>query len=121
MIEKNKSRIIEKHTNTLEGDIIKEIFKNANTIAFLHQTISSPRGDYFRRKLLQILGTEVSVSDIEKMRSETGLRESQRHINKLLDLQFIELSKEGNYTIKYIQREMRQSSRFYVKSNSSKN
>lgn len=82
MIEKSKMRRIEQYVNALEGDIIKEIFKNADGVAFLHQTISSQRGNYFRRKLLQILETETSISEIEKMRSEVGLQESQRHIKK---------------------------------------
>lgn len=97
MIEKSKIRHIEQHVNALEGDIIKEIFKNADAVASLHQTVSSRRGNYFRRKLLQILETETSISEIEKKRSKVGLQESQRHINKLLELQLIDLSKEDNY------------------------
>ncbi len=101
MFKNNEDKVVdmnmEQQVNSLEGRVIKEIFKNANTIAPLHQTISSPRGDYFRRRLLQLLGTETNISEIEKLRSEAKLQESQRHINKLLELQLIELSREGSY------------------------
>lgn len=97
MMEKNKIGRIEEQVNTLEGEVIKEIFKNAEAVALFHQIISSPRGDYFRRKLLQLLEVESSISKIEKLRSGAGLKETQRHINKLLETQLIELAKEGNY------------------------
>lgn len=96
-IAKDTDMDLEQQANSLEGDVIKKLFKNANAVAFLHQTISSKRGDYFRRKLLHLLATESNISEIEKLRSEAGLQESQRHINKLLELQLIESTKEGSY------------------------
>jgi len=97
MFTSNKIMDIEQQINSLEGDVIKGIFKDADTIASLHQAISSPRGDYFRRRLLQLLATESNMSEIEKLRSEAQLRELQRHINKLSELQLISLSKEDIY------------------------
>jgi len=97
MFTNNKIIDIERQINSLEGDIIKEIFKNGNAIAFLHQTISSPRGDYFRRRLLQLLATETNISEIEKLRSEAQMQESPRHINKLSELQLISSCKEDTY------------------------
>jgi len=84
MNENNKIKDVEQHVTP-------------DALAFLHQTISSPRGDYFRRRVLQKLRDEASVSDIKKMRTEAGLRESQRHINKLLELKLIEKSNEATY------------------------
>jgi uncharacterized protein YbcI len=97
MVKNNKGSGLEQQANLLEGDIIKEIFKNADAIAFLHQTISSPRGNYFRRRLLQLLAVETSISEIENMRAEAQLRELQRHINKLSELQLISSCKEDTY------------------------
>ncbi len=97
MNEENRTKEMEQHINALEGKVIKEIFKSAESIALIHQTISSPRGDYFRRRLLQVLRTEVSALDIKKLRSEAGLQESQRHINKLLDLKLIETNQKDIY------------------------
>lgn len=96
---KNQERNVQlqQQAYELEGNVIKAIFKNAEAIAFLHQTISSVRGNNFHRRLLQILGTEASVSEIEQLRTRAGLNESERHINKLLDLQLIELSQESHY------------------------
>lgn len=92
MIEKNKN--IEQQANLLEGDIIREIFKNADTIARIHQAISSPRGDYYRRRLLQLFEAKTPLLVIEKQRSDAGIQESQRHINKLLELELIESDKD---------------------------
>ncbi len=97
VFKNNKKMDIEQQLNSLEGDVIKEIFKNADAIAFLHQTISSPRGNYFRRRLLQLLATENNMSEIEKLRSDAQMQESPRHINKLLELQLISLCKEDIY------------------------
>lgn len=97
MFTNNKVMDIEQQINSLEGDVIKGIFKDAEAIAFLHQTISSPRGDYFRRKLLQLIATETNISEIENLKTEAQLRELQRHINKLSELQLISSCKEGVY------------------------
>lgn len=97
MVKNDKHTDMEQQINSLEGDVIKEIFKNADAFAFLHQTISSPRGNYFRRRLLQLLATEAKISEIEKLRSDAKMQESSRHINKLLELQLISLHKEDTY------------------------
>ncbi len=69
----------------IEGARIKVIFKEAQAIAALHNTITSPRGDYFRRRLLQALEAEQEVSQLEELREAADLRESHRHLNKLLE------------------------------------
>lgn len=97
MVKNNKDLGLEQQVNSLEGDIIKEMFKDADAIAFLHQTISSPRGDYFRRRLLQLFATETNISEIENLRAEAQLQELQRHINKLSELQLISSCKEDTY------------------------
>lgn len=90
-----KDRNIEPQANLLEGDIIKEIFKSADSIASLHQALSSPRGNYYRRKLLQLFETKTPLLVVEKLSSEAGVQESQRHINKLLEFKLIESDKNG--------------------------
>ena len=67
-----KDRNIEQQANLLEGDIIKEIFKSADSIAILHQTISSPRGIYYRRRLLQLTEAKTPLLVVEKLSSEAG-------------------------------------------------
>ncbi len=97
MIDNDKPTHVDEDGQGLEGDILEELFRNADAVALLHQSISSPRGDHFRRSLLQRLGTQARLSEIEQLRCEAGLEESQRHINKLMALQLIELDEQANY------------------------
>ncbi len=97
MIDNDKPTPVDADGQGLDGDILEELFRNADAVALLHQSISSPRGDHFRRRLLQKLGTQTSLSEIEQLRCEAGLEESQRHINKLLVLQLIEPDEQGTY------------------------
>jgi hypothetical protein len=78
----------------LEGEMIKEIFKEAEGIAELHNTITSCRGDYFRRRLLQVLEVEREVSQLEELREGADLRELHRHLNKLLTFNLIRTVQE---------------------------
>ena len=86
-----KDHVIEK----LEGTLIKEIFRRAKELAELHATLTSKRGDNFRRRLLESLSTFLALGDIETLRSEAHVRESGRHINKLLKFKLIERIKEN--------------------------
>jgi len=82
-------------TIKLEGKVIKDIFKNAERIAELQETLTSRRGDYFRIKLLSAMGDRLSVSEIEKLVAEAGLGEFHRHINKLLKFNLVEKVEEN--------------------------
>lgn len=83
----------------LPGTVIKDIYKQAEQIARLHATITSPRGEFFRQKLLQLLADGLTAEEILQLTKEFGLEESRRHINKFLDAGFIALAdldgKEG--------------------------
>jgi len=90
-------------TIDLEGKIIKEMFKKALRISMLHNVLASNRGNHFRRKLLQALEVEKNSHDIEKLRSDAGLGESQRHLHKLLEFNLIkEVDPHENQPKKYI-------------------
>ncbi len=67
----------------LEGITMKKIFQNIEAVAELHAVLSSPRGDYLRRRLLQALRRGLALDEIEELRKELGVEEFERHINKL--------------------------------------
>ena len=74
----------------LQGVVIKNIFENAKIIAELHAVLTSPRGQYFRIKLLQYLKDRLTLEEIERLRKEFGMEESKRHIHKFLNFKLIE-------------------------------
>lgn len=74
----------------LIGARIKGIYKEAEKMAELHQTLTSRRGDYFRKRLLHKLGTSLTTREIEKLRVKAGIREYQRHLNKLMKFKLVE-------------------------------
>jgi len=84
----------EEHIKDLKGDVIKEIFKEAEKIADLHATLTSPRGNYFRKRLLGKLTKPLEESAVEKLGAQFGVREYQRHIHKLINLGLV--SKQQN-------------------------
>lgn len=94
---KNNAGNLKQPLNKLEGNIIKSIFENAEIVARLHRVISSPRGDYFRSRILQMSRTEISLSEIKSLKHQAELAETHRHLNKLLGLELIQVSKDGIY------------------------
>jgi len=96
MVTKTNNKI-EEAAQELEGNIIKEIFKEAEEVARLHTIITSPRGNYFRKKLLHRLQNELSVSEIENMAREFGLEEHKRHLHKLEDYKLIKQIEKEKY------------------------
>ena len=77
-----------------QGEDIKDIFDNAEAIADLHATLTSPRGKFFRRRLLQLLSNGLTQEEVEQLRKEFGLEESKRHLNKFLEHRLI-IEEEG--------------------------
>jgi len=73
----------------LQGEVIKEIFKDAERVADLHATLTSPRGEFFRRRLLQLLSDGLTQEEIERLKREFGMVESRRHLNKFLEYRLI--------------------------------
>ena len=79
----------------LEGVTIKNIYQNVESVAELHAVLTSPRGQYLHRRLLHALRgslapAELGLPEIERLRKEYGVEESDRHINKLAKWQLIE-------------------------------
>lgn len=85
--------------HNLRGMVIKEIYKQAERIAHLHTTLTSPRGEFFRQKLLQMLADGLTAEEIKRLTKEFGVEEYKRHINKFVDCGFIVMTeidgKEG--------------------------
>jgi len=71
-------------SNELAGKTIKDIFKSAKQTAELHACLTSPRGDNFRLRLLQAMEVPLDDAAIERLRIESGVNESQRHLKRLL-------------------------------------
>lgn len=68
----------------LIGKMIKEVFKHAEEVADLHGCLTSPRGNYFRLRLLQTLEVSLDETAIERNRVEAGVQEYHRHLHKLV-------------------------------------
>ena len=79
---KQKTQIFENFP-TLAGVTIKVIFQNIEAVAELHAVLSSPRGDFLLRRLLHALRGGLTNDEIERLRQEHGVEESDRHIHKL--------------------------------------
>ena len=82
----------------LAGKTIKEVFHRAEQISDLHSGLTSPRGDYFRLRMLQELEAPTDESTIEKERLESGIQEYQRHLHKLIRLGLTSQSDSGGHT-----------------------
>ena len=67
----------------MAGELIQEVFGNADRIAKLHACLTSPRGDYFRLRLLQAMEVPLGEADIERLRTDSGMHEYHRHLNWL--------------------------------------
>ena len=93
----SESKQMSDYGEGLERDLIKGIARSAEEIADLHATLTSARGKFFRRRLLHLLsGGGRSREEIENLRKELGLEESERHLNKFITYHLIEpISVEG--------------------------
>ena len=74
----------------LKGVTIKNIYQNVESVAELHSVLTSPRGQYLHRRLLHALRGSLAYDEIERLRKEYGVEESDRHINRLARWQLIE-------------------------------
>lgn len=86
---------IVKVTTELDGELIKDIFKDAEEIAELHSTLTSSRGNFFRMQLLHKLEKKLTQEEIVKLCEEAKLVEADRHLNKLLKFRLIERDDNG--------------------------
>ena len=88
-VDPGESRV-DKGFPPLEGATIKDIYRNIESVAELHAVLSSPRGEYLHRRLLHALRGGLTNDEIEGLRKEHGVEESDRHINKLAKWRLIE-------------------------------
>jgi len=84
-----------KQAGDLKGDIIKEIFTHAEELADMHATLTSPRGDYFKKSLLARLANPVGEADVEVFAKEVGVSEYKRHIHRLRKFGLIEQTSDS--------------------------
>ena len=91
---------------TLAGVTIKEIFQNIEAVAELHGVLSSPRGQFLHRRLLHALRGGLTLDEIERIRQEHGVEESDRHINKLAKWGLIEPVGPSGETTGYVRTEL---------------
>jgi len=90
-------------TEDMQDDTIKLIFTHAEEVAGLHAALSSPRGEYFKRKLLNMLSQPASERDVEALAKMSGVREYKRHIHKLVKFGLVE-QKNHTATSSYVYR-----------------
>ena len=67
-----------------KGQVIKKILRDVAGVAQLHAVLTSPRREYWRRKLLQALRKPLTFEQLERLRKQAGVEEYQRHLNKLV-------------------------------------
>ena len=85
----------------LAGQVIKDVFRQAQPIAQLHACLTSPRGRYFRWHLLQAMDVPLDDSAVEKIRIESSVHEYHRHLNMLRPFGLIEV-RESEGTQRYV-------------------
>ncbi len=86
----------------LEGVTIKEMYRNVDAVADLHGVLSSPRGRYLHRRLLHALRGGLTLDEIEALRKEQGVEESDRHVNKLAKWGLIEPMESSGEVTGYV-------------------
>lgn len=86
----------------LEGVTIRNILQNLEAVAELHAVLTSPRGQYFHRQLLHALRVGLTLGEIERLRKELGVEESERHLNKLARWGLIEPLRPGGEITGYV-------------------
>ena len=70
-------------TKELVGEQIREMFGDAEEVSRLNACVTSPRGDYFRLRLLQAMETPLTEAEVDKLRGESEISEYRRHLHKL--------------------------------------
>ena len=73
----------------LAGVRIQEVFKGAEAVAEVNAAVTSPRGEYFRLRLLHATELPVDEAFVERLRGEAGINEHHRHIHILMKHRFI--------------------------------
>ena len=77
------------------------MIKKASVLADLNRTLTSPGGGKFRIELLQACSTASFCTEIEELRTEKKLTESERHIHQLMRFKLISVENKGEHKIFY--------------------
>ena len=85
----------------LAGRTIKEIFRRAEELADLHACITSPRGGYFRFRLLQCAEEPMAQDAVEQLRLHSGVHEAHRHLQRLLQYGLLRVLEEAG-EVRYV-------------------
>ena len=96
---------IEREGDRVPGQLIKEVYGNADDIADLHACLTSPRGDNFRFRLLQGLEEPMRESEVEDLRIESGINEYHRHLTRILSAGLARVDETGGER-KYLRTEL---------------
>ena len=86
----------------LDGLVIRKIYLNVEPVSELHGVLSSPRGQYLHRRLLHSLREGLTHDEIERLRKEYGVEESDRHVHKLARWGLIEPVRTTEGVIRYV-------------------
>lgn len=73
---------------------LKRVSEQAPRIAELHAVLTSPRGDFFRTRMLQEAHVRLDHRDLERLRDEGKLTEYQRHIHKLQQFKLLQVEQD---------------------------
>ena len=67
----------------LPGKTINQVFIEADAVAELHACLTSPRGNFFRFRVLQAMEVPLGDVEIEQLKVQSGTNEAQRHLHRL--------------------------------------
>ena len=91
----------DKAARSLAGKTIKEIFNDAEDLAELHACLTSPRGDYFRFRLLQAMEVPLGEAALGQLRLQSGIHEYNRHLHMLMSFGLVK-ERECEGGVKYL-------------------
>ena len=79
----------EKHKKVKEERKIRILDRRAVQLANLHTVISSPRGEFFRFRLLQMLEREKSLTELLEQKEKEPIKELSRHLRMLQEFSLV--------------------------------
>jgi len=86
---------IEKRNRKSEERKRQILYRRAKQITNLHTVISSPRGGFFRFRLLQMLDVEKSLEEMMKLKEKETIQEIGRHLRMLQQFSLVAETVKG--------------------------
>lgn len=77
------TRPLEHDNDQLIGTLIKHLFDQAEILADLHDMLTSSRDNYFNEAVLQQLGHECSLKELESLAAKHSVGDLVRHLHNL--------------------------------------